>query len=123
MANIAPIYKKEWKDDPENYSPVRLTLVLGKVMEQIIMSAIAQYMQHYQDIKLSQDGFMKGRSFFTNLISLYNKVNCLVDEGRTVDVLYLDFRKAFDTVPCSILLEKFTACGVDRWNLLWVKPG
>jgi len=45
----------------------------------------------------------------------------LVDEGKAVDVVYLDFSKAFDTVPHSILLEKLAACGSDWCTLCWVK--
>ncbi|KAK4808517.1 hypothetical protein QYF61_005834 [Mycteria americana] len=73
-----------------------------------------------QGIKPSQHGFRKGRSCLTNLIS-YNKVTCLVDEGKAVDVVYLDFRKAFDTVSHSILLEKLAAHGLDGCTLRWVK--
>ena len=49
---------------------------------------------------------MKGRSCLTNLISFYDKVPCLVDEGKAAGIVYLDFSKAYDTVSDSILLEK-----------------
>ncbi|KAK4830891.1 hypothetical protein QYF61_013820 [Mycteria americana] len=58
---------------------------------------------------------------FTNLISFYDKVTRLVDEGKAVDVVYLDFSKAFDTVSHSILLEKLAAHGLDGCSLRWVK--
>jgi len=52
---------------------------------------------------------MKGRSCLTNLISCYGRVTLLVDEGKAVDVIYVDFCKAFDSVSHSILLEKLQA--------------
>ena len=56
-------------------------------------------------IRPSQHGFMNGRSCLTNLISFHDKVTRLVDEGKAVDVVYLGFSKAFDTVSHSILLK------------------
>ena len=64
---------------------------------------------------------MKGRLWLTNLISFYDWVTRLVDEGKAVDVVYLDFSKAFDTVSHSILLGKLAAHGLDRYTLLWVR--
>ncbi|KAK4828802.1 hypothetical protein QYF61_000859 [Mycteria americana] len=121
LANVTTIYKKGRKEDPGNYKPVSLTLVPGKLMEQIILSAITRHVENNQGIKPSQHGFRKGRSCVTNLISFYDKVTCLVDEGKAVDVVYLDFSKAFDTVSHSILLEKLAAHGLDGWTLHWVK--
>ncbi|KAK4824449.1 hypothetical protein QYF61_015764, partial [Mycteria americana] len=119
LASVTPIYKKGWKKDPGNYRPVSLTLVPGKVMEQIILSATTRHVQDNQVIRPSQHGLTKGRSCLTNLISFYDKVTHLVDEGKAVDVVYLDFSKAFETT--SILLEKLAAHGLDRRTLCWVK--
>ena len=60
-------------------------------MEQIILTAIMQHVQDNQAIRPSQHGFMNGRSCLTQLISSYDKVTRLVDEGKAVDVVYLDF--------------------------------
>ncbi|KAK4828141.1 hypothetical protein QYF61_023939 [Mycteria americana] len=121
LANVTPIYKKGRKEDPGNYRPVSLTSVLRKLMEQIILSAITGDVEDNQGIKPSQHGFRKGRSCLTNLISFYDKVTRLVDEGKVVDVAYLNFSKAFDTVSHSILLEKLAAHGLDGCTLRWVK--
>ncbi|KAK4831137.1 LOW QUALITY PROTEIN: hypothetical protein QYF61_015440 [Mycteria americana] len=121
LANVTPIFKNGRKEDPGNYRPVSLTSVPGKLMEQIILSAITWDVENDQGIKPSQHGFRKGRSCLTNLISFYDKVTRLVDEGKAVDVVYLDFSKAFDTVSHSILLEKLAAHGLDGCTLRWVK--
>ena len=65
-----------------------------------------------QRIRPSQHGFVKDRSCLTNLIFFYDQMTRLVGEGKAVDVIYLDFNEAFDTVPHSILLEKLAALTV-----------
>ncbi|KAK4807047.1 hypothetical protein QYF61_018388 [Mycteria americana] len=94
LANVTPIFKTGRKEDPGNYRPVSLTSVLGKVMEHLILRAITW---HVQDTQMT----------------------CLVDEGKAVDVVYLDFSKAFGTVSHSILLEKLAARGLDGCTLRW----
>ena len=95
LANVMPIYKKGQREDPGNYRPVSLTSVPGKIMERFVLRALAWQVQDKQGIRPSQHGFMKGRSCLTNLISFYDQVTRLVDEGKAVDVIYLDFSKAF----------------------------
>jgi len=60
---------------------------------------------------------MKGRTCLTNLISFYDRVTHLVDEGKAIDLVYLDFNKAFEVVCPSILLEKLAAHSLDRYTL------
>jgi len=121
LANVAPIYKQGRKEDSGNCGPVNLTSVPGKIMERFILSALTGNVKDNQGIRPSQHGFMKGRSRVTNLISFYAQVTRLVDEGTAVDVIYLDFSKAFDSVPHSKLLEKLAAHGLDGCTLHWIK--
>jgi len=72
-------------------------------MEWSILSALNGYVNDSQEIRPRQHGFMKGRYCLTNLVSLYDQVIPLVDEGKAVGVVYLDFSKAFDAVPHRIL--------------------
>ena len=121
LANVTPIYKKGCKEDRGNYRPVSLTSVPGKIMEQIVLREIMQHVQDNRGIRSSQHGFTKDRSCLTSLISFYDLVTHLVDEGKAVDVVYLAFSKAFDTVSHSILLQKMAARGLDRYTSGWVR--
>ncbi|GAB0209872.1 mitochondrial enolase superfamily member 1 [Grus japonensis] len=57
----------------------------------------------------------------TNLIAFYDGMNSLVDEGRAVDVVYLDFSKVCDTISHNILIGKLRKCGLDEWTVRWVE--
>ena len=72
------------------------------------MSTITQHMWD------SQYGFMKGRSCLTNLISFYDKMTRLLDKGKAIHIIYLDFQKAFDTITHRILIEKLAVRGLDE---------
>ena len=86
---MMPIFKKGQKDDPGSYRPISLTSVPRKVMERIISGAIMDHLKVNQGIRPSQRGFTNGRYSLTKLISFYDKVTRLVDEGKAVDVVYL----------------------------------
>jgi len=120
-ANVTPIFKKGKKEDPGNYRPVSLSSILGKVMEQLILEVIIKQVEEKKLMRSSQHGFTKGKSCLTNLIPFYDDVTGWVDEGRAMDVVYLDFSKAFDTVSHNILLGKVRKCGLDEWSGRWTE--
>ena len=86
-------------------------------MEQIVLREITWHVRDNWGIRPSQHGFTKSRSCLTKLISFYDLVTRLVDEGKAVDVVYLDFSRAFDTVSHSILMQKLAVRGLDRYTL------
>lgn len=70
-----------------------------------------------QSIRPNQHGFMKEKSSVTNLVSFYDTITHLVDEGNTVNVVFLDFSKAFGTVPHSTFLDKLSDCERNRHTM------
>uniref|UniRef100_A0A8B9CF24 Reverse transcriptase domain-containing protein n=1 Tax=Anser brachyrhynchus TaxID=132585 RepID=A0A8B9CF24_9AVES len=121
IANVTPVFKKGKKEDPGNYRPVSLTSVPGKVLEQLVLDAISKQLEEKNVMRSSQHGITKGKSCSTNLVAFYDGITSWVDGGRAVDVLYLDFSKAFDTVSHDILLAKLRKCGIEEWTVRWVE--
>jgi len=120
-ADITPVFKKVNKEDPGNYRPVSLTSIPGKVMEQLILDVISKQVEEKKVIRSSQHGFTKWKRCLTNLIASYDGITGWVDEGRAVDVVYLDFSKAFNTVSHNILLGKLRKCVLDEWTVRWIE--
>ncbi len=120
-ANVTAIFKKGAKWDPANYRPVSLTSQIGKIMERIIKEEIVQFLERNNLIKNSQHGFRNKRSCLTNLLAFMEKVAEYLDRGEPVDVIYLDFQKAFDKVPHKRLIERLREIGIKGKLLNWIE--
>ncbi|CAM4596999.1 unnamed protein product [Lepidochelys kempii] len=90
-------------------------------MEQVLKESILKHLEERKVMRNSQHGFTKGKSCLTNLIALYDEITGSVDEGKAVDVLFLDFSKVFDMVSHSILASNLKRYGLDEWTIRWIE--
>ena len=98
-AVIVPFYKKKGlRSDPTNYRPVSLTSVPCKIMESLIRHNLVEFTESNNILTKHQHGFMQCRSCLTNLLEALEAWMEALDEGLGVEVLFLDYRKAFDSV-------------------------
>ncbi len=120
-ANVTPIFKKGNKCEAENYRPISLTSIVMKIFERILKDKITSFLENHDLILNTQHGFRNNRSCLTNLLEFYNHVLSNYDERIPTDVIYLDFKKAFDTVPHQRLLIKLKAHGIGDQLCSWIE--
>ena len=124
LANVTPLFKKGDKSNPGNYQPISLTSVVCKLMESILRDKIVEFLEKNNIIRDSQHSFRNRRSCLTNLLDFLHDIYEMYEEGRAVDIIYLDFQKAFDKVPHRKLLNKVESHGISghihRWISDWL---
>ena len=111
-AHVTAIFKKGKKTTPGNYRPVSLTSILCKLMESIIRDKLMEFESERDLLSGDQHGFRSNRSCVTQLPEIVKIWTSMLDEGGGIDVVYLDFRKAFDSVPHERLLKKVQSYGI-----------
>lgn len=120
-ANVIPIFKKGDKHDPDNYRPISLTSILSKIMETIIKESVFTHLNSNSLFSTAQYGFRSKRSCVLQLLEAMELWTEALDRGLPVDVAYLDFKKAFDSVPHRRLLKKISAYGIKGRLLAWIE--
>ena len=106
VANVTPILKKGPRSDPCNYRPISLTAVPCKLLQRIIRDALVKHMNSNNLFCKNQHGFRSGHSCTTQLLECLEDWTQAIYNGSTIDIIYLDFCKAFGKVSHRILLQK-----------------
>ena len=119
--SITPIFKKGDRTAPANYRPVSLTSHVIKIFERVIRKQLVEYLENNSIIDDNQHGFRKQRSCVTQLLEHIDYILKTLAEGEEVDVIYLDFSKAFDKVSHNVLLEKLKHYGIDGKLYKWIE--
>lgn len=120
-ANVTPIHKKGSKNNPSNYRPISLTSQICRIFERILKEEINFYLETNKLIGDSQHGFVRGKSCLTNLLTYLDIITTNIDSGIPVDVVYLDFSKAFDTVPHQHLIMKLRSMQINEAIVRWIE--
>ena len=121
VSNITPIYKDGPKKLPKNYRPVALTSHLVKCFEKVIRNALVKHIEDNNLMNPNQHGFRSGRSCLSQLLQHYDRIVKYLEEGKNVDVIYLDFSKAFDKLDFQLTLQKLHNLGVTGKIFNWLQ--
>ena len=120
-AVITPIYKgKGAKSDPAQYRPISLTSQIIKLLERIVRLYLIQYLEANDAFPNSQHGFRPNRSTVTQLLEQYEAILDALCTQSNIDIIMLDYAKAFDKINHSILLHKLRDLGITGQIGKWL---
>ena len=121
IAHVRPIHKSGSASDVANYRPICLTCICGKVMESIISDHLLEFLLEHKLISKNQHGFLSKRSTCTQLIESLQDWVMALKSKIPLDIAYIDFRKAFETVSHPKLLHKLSSYGIKFELLAWIR--
>ena len=103
-ARVTPIFKADSKVNPANYSPISVLSVIAKLFEKAIFNQVYSYLNDNKLLSKYQSGFRPMHSTLTALIDITDNWYLNIDDGLTNAILFIDLKKAFDTIDHAILL-------------------
>ena len=120
-ANVVAIFKKGDRKIPSNYRPVSLTCVCCKTLEHIVFHSVMEHVDWYKILSVFQHGFRAKHSCETQLINTVQDLAKGLKDKEQLDLLILDFSKAFDVVPHQRLIKKLDYYGIRNSTLNWIE--
>lgn len=118
---VRPIYKSGSKSDLNNYRPIAILSVIEKVLEEIVVRRLNSFLTKHKIISNNQFGFQRGKNINQLLGYFSNCINRNLNINNQCLALFIDFSKAFDTLPHEKLLNTLENCGIRGICLNWFK--
>lgn len=112
LAKVTPIHKSATKTDPGNYRPISVLPILSKILETLLYSRLGSYLASINFFYDKQYGFRPQSNTLTATIDLVTKIKVSIDQKNIVLGVFIDLKKAFDTISHPILLEKLKEAGL-----------
>lgn len=104
-AKVTPIFKEGDKSDPSNYRPISVLSVINTIFEKILAKRIHSFFKKYNVLSPQQHGFRPNHSTSTAVLSSTQAINNALHNNQLVAVIFLDLKKAFDTVDLMTQLN------------------
>ena len=121
IAKVFPLHKTEERDNANNYRPISVLSSLARLFERLVYNQMYAYLSKHRLINTRQSGFRSLHSTMTALLDMTNQWCFNIDKGMLNGVIFLDLKKALDTIDHEILKMKLACYGLKECSLEWLE--